>query len=100
MVFVTPYPNEVTHKQLLQKLSKFVKDSGNADLVLSNDLYNLHQNCIVIHGFRTDDLAKASYEYLKLQKEYKIKDEAYVISNEDYKVIHVKKNLETLITKK
>lgn len=100
LVFVTPYPNEVTHKQLLQKLSKFVKDSGNADLVLSNDLYNLHQNCIVIHGFRTDDLAKASYEYLKLQKEYKIKDEAYVISNEDYKVIHVKKNLETLITKK
>lgn len=100
LVFVTPYPNEVTHKQLLKKLDKFVKDSGNSDLILSNDLYDLNRNCIVIHGFNTDDLAKASYEYLKLQKEYKIKDEAYVISNEDYKVIHVKKNLETLISKK
>lgn len=100
LVFVTPYPNEVTHKQLLQKLNKFVNDSGNKDLFVSNDLYDLNRNCIVIHGFSTDDLAKASYEYLKLHKEYKIKDEAYVISNEDYKVVHVKKNLQALILKK
>lgn len=100
LVFVTSYPNEATHKQLLQKLSKFVNDSGNKDLFVSNDIYDLDKNCIVIHGFITDDLAKASYAYLKLQKEYKIKDEAYVISNEDYKVVHVKKNLEALILKK
>lgn len=100
LVFVTSYPNEITHKQLLQKLTKFVQDSGNDDLIVSNDIYDLTKNCIVIHGFITDDLAKASYAYLKLQKEYKIKEEAFVISNEDYKVIHVKKNLEALILKK
>lgn len=100
LIFVTPYPNEITHKALLDKLNKFIKDSGNPDIKLSNDIYDLKTNCIVIHGFITEELAAANYEYLKLQKEYKIKDKAYVISNEDYKVIQAKKKLEEVISKK
>lgn len=100
LIFVTPYPNETTHKQLIDKLTKFVKDSGNPDITMSNDIYDLKTNCIVLHGFITEELALANYEYLKLQKEYKIKDKAYVISNEDYKVIQSKKKLEEVISKK
>ena len=100
LVFVTPYPNEVTYKDLWSKLTKYLKDAGNSDYSLSNDIYDLKTNCIVIHGFITEELASATYEYLKLEKDYKIKDRAYIISNEDYKVIQAKKKLEEFISKK
>ena len=100
LVFVTPYPNEVTYKDLWSKLTKYLKDAGNSDYSLSNDIYDLKTNCIVIHGFLTEELASATYEYLKLEKDYKLKDRAYIISNEDYKVIQAKKKLDEFISKK
>ncbi len=99
LVFVTNYPNEVSHKLLLEKLNKYAKESGDVKIKVSNDIYNVDKNMIVLHGVINKMTAESVVNYLKEHKDYKIKDTPIVISNEDYKVIQVKKNLEEYLTK-
>ena len=99
LVFVTNFPNEVSHKLLLEKLNKYAKESGDVKIKVSNDIYNVDKNMIVLHGVINKMTAESVVNYLKEHKDYKIKDTPIVISNEDYKVIQVKKNLEEYLTK-
>ena len=46
---------------------------------------------IVVHGFKNKENAKSVLSVLKEYKDYKIKDKAYLISSEDYKVIQFNK---------
>ena len=50
MVFITNYPNEVSHKNLIEKLNKYAKESGDSKVKVSNDIYNVYKNMIVLHG--------------------------------------------------
>jgi hypothetical protein len=43
--------------------------------------------------------AESVYNYLKDHKDYKLKDTPIIISNEDYKVVQIKKNLEEYLAK-
>ena len=83
----------------MDKLNKFAKESGDVKVKVSNDIYNVEKNIIVLHGIINKATAESVYNYLKEHKDFKIKDTAIVISNEDYKVIQVKKNLEEYLTK-
>lgn len=100
LVFVTIYPNETSHKNLIEKLNKYAKESGDVKIKVSNDIYNVEKNMIVLHGIINKMTAESVYSYLKEHKDYKLKDTAIIISNEDYKVVQVKKNLEEYLTKK
>ncbi|BCY27947.1 tetratricopeptide repeat protein [Flavobacterium okayamense] len=83
-----------TNEKLVEKLAKYVKDSHNDDLKLSVDFYNLDNDFIVLHGFKSKETAQAVLLYLKENKEYKVKDEAFVISSDNYRVVQVKKQFQ------
>ncbi len=99
LVFVTKYPNEVSHKNLMDKLNKYAKESGDVKIKVSNDIYNVEKNMIVLHGILNKMTAESVCNYLKEHKDYKLKDTPIIISNEDYKVVQVKKNLEEYLAK-
>ena len=77
---------------LEEKLKKFFS-SSNQRLSYSYDVYTENESFIVIHGMNSQAEARNVLEQLKQNKEFKIVDVAIVISNEDYKVIQIKKNL-------
>ena len=54
---------------------------------------------IVLHGILNKMTAESVVGFLKEHKDYKLKDTPIVISNEDYKVVQVKKNLEEYLAK-
>lgn len=99
LVFVTNYPNEVSHKNLIEKLNKYAKESGDVKVIVSNDIYNVQKNMIVLHGILNKSTAESVQNYLKEHKDYKLKDASVLISNEDYKVVQVKKNWEEYLAK-
>jgi hypothetical protein len=86
--------DEKSVKPLLDKLSKFAKERTVEKLTVSNDVYTNNQNLIVIHGIKNEEYAKGIAQILKEFKEYKIEETAIPISNENYKVVQIFKNLE------
>lgn len=99
LVFVTNYPNETSHKNLIEKLNKYAKESGDVKIKVSNDIYSVEKNMIVLHGIINKMTAESVANYLKEHKDFKLKDTPIIISNEDYKVVQVKKNLEEYLAK-
>lgn len=81
-------------KKLIENLDKYLKARHNDDLKLSVDIYDLENDFIVIHGFITEEVAKATLSVLQEYKDYKIKDAAFIVSTEDYKIIQIKKKFQ------
>ncbi|ESU29975.1 gliding motility-related protein [Flavobacterium limnosediminis JC2902] len=100
IVFQIPYPNvgDAKVKALTDKLEKFIKDRDSKKIFLSNDVYLADKSFVVIHGFASKEGAESTISVLKDFKGYKVKEDAFVISNEDYKVIQIKKNLPEYLT--
>lgn len=94
ILFPKKFGSGKTYESLTQKLSKYVKDSHNSDLKLSTDFYMLENDFVVLHGFKSKETAQAVLMYLKESKEYKVKDEAFVISSDNYRVVQVKKQFQ------
>jgi len=80
-------------KVLIEKVNNFIKDRGLNGLKTSIDVYTMEQNFLVMHGIATESDAKEIVSILKEYKEYKITEPAIVISNENYIVVQIKKNL-------
>lgn len=80
-------------KTLIEKVTKFIKDRGDSRLTTSIDIYTLEQNFLVIHGIRNEEAAVDIVSILKEFKDYKVTEPAIVISNENYKVVQIKKSL-------
>lgn len=99
LFFIIPVAKEKDFKKLLDKLQAYVKESGNPDLILTEDIYDLDNNLYMIHGFVTPEVAEATRDYLKVNKKYMIKEPAFVISNEDYKIVLANKKLNDFIKK-
>jgi tetratricopeptide (TPR) repeat protein len=76
------------------KLKKFTSERTVEKLTLSQDVYTMTDNFIVIHGINTEQKATDIATILKDYKDYKIPLQAIVISNENYKIVQIKKNLE------
>lgn len=84
--------NDLTVKsKLIEKLTLFIKDRASDNLTLSTDIYTLNENFIVVHGFKSKEGATNASIVLKEIKEYKVEDLAYIISNENYKIVQMKK---------
>ncbi len=88
-------------KPLIDKIKKFCSENKFAALKSSVDLYNMTQSFVVIHLLKDEETARGIASVLKEFKEYKIQDIPVIISNENYKVVQIKKNLEEyLVTPK
>jgi len=91
LIFPKKFPFDKDVKNLTDKIEKYIKDTNAVLLKSSNDIYSASDNFIVIHGFRSKESANSVLSVLKEYKNYKIKDQAYIISTEDYKIIQIKK---------
>ncbi|GGD22882.1 type IX secretion system periplasmic lipoprotein PorW/SprE [Flavobacterium orientale] len=80
-------------KTLPETVAKFIKDRGETKLTSSVDIYTLEQNFLVIHGIRNEEAAVSIVSILKEFKDYKVTEPAIIISNENYKVVQIKKSL-------
>ena len=79
--------------KLMGRLEKSLEDLRYSNKV-SKDIYNLEDEFIVVHGFKSMDFALGYVELLKNNKDYRIRDENFVILAENYKTVQIHKNLE------
>jgi hypothetical protein len=89
---------EVNTKFLTDKIKKFLKERSIDRLTYSNDIYTIDKNFLVIHGIISEEYAKGIATILKEFKDYKIADQSYPISNENYKIVQIKKNFDAYLT--
>lgn len=89
--------------KLMELLEQSIKDLKYRNRI-SKDIYNLEEQFVVVHGFKSKDFALGYAELLKNNKDYRVAHKNFVILSENYKVIQVHKNLQdylnTLITPK
>lgn len=79
--------------KLKELLEKSIADLNYKNRV-SKDIYDLEDQFVVVHGFRSKDFALGYVELLKINKDYKVDNENFVILSSNYKIIQVHKNLE------
>ncbi|WP_449404206.1 type IX secretion system periplasmic lipoprotein PorW/SprE [Flavobacterium weaverense] len=84
-------------KALEDKIKKFIASENLQKLYYSYDIYTNKENFITIHGIKSKIYADDITLVLKDNSKYKVTDPAIVISGENYKVIQIKKNLETYL---
>lgn len=80
--------------QLMKRLLEVVKDLNYKNIV-SKDIYNLEDQFVVVHGFKSKEFALGFTELIKNNRDYRIKDENFVVLSLNYKIIQVHKNLES-----
>lgn len=84
-------------KALEEKIKLFIASENLQKLYYSYDIYTEKENFITIHGIKSrvyaDDIAMVLKENVK----YKMAEPAIVVSGDNYKVIQIKKNLETYL---
>jgi hypothetical protein len=78
--------------RLKELLEKSIEDLKYKNMV-SKDIYNLEDQFVVVHGFRSKDFALGFAELIKNNKDYRIDDENFVILSNNYKIIQVHKNI-------
>ena len=98
IVFPKSYNSTSDIEALEKKLDKFIKDRNDVLVKRSNDLYNDSNNFIVLHGLQSKESAQSVLFLLKDYKDYKINDEAYVISSDNYMVVQIKKNWDNYLS--
>jgi len=79
--------------KLRKQLEDAIKDLRYKNIV-SKDIYNLENQFVAVHGFKSKDFALGFSELIKNNKDYRIKDENFVILSKNYQTILVHKNLD------
>lgn len=83
-------------RQLAERLRKSI-DELNYRNTVSIDLYDLETQLVVVHGFPSRDYALGYVELLKINRDYKIDLQNFVILSVNYKIVQVHKNLQEYI---
>ena len=97
IIFQKPIPFNANAKSVVEKITKYINDTNAVALKLSTDIYNVENDFIVVHGFDNKEAALSVLSVLRDFKNYKINDQAYIISTEDYKIVQMKKKFEDWI---
>lgn len=93
VVFPFSRNNNAKADELMKLLKKSIKDLKYSNII-SKDIYDLEKQFIVVHGFRSKDFALGYVELLKINKDYKVDKENFVILSANYKTIQIHKNLD------
>lgn len=88
---------EPVSKLLEEKIKKIIQTENLIQLSYSKDVYTEQEHFITIHGLKTEEEARNISALLKEHKEYQINVPAIVLTNENYKVILIKKNLDAYL---
>lgn len=92
---IFPFPKEDVFKikDLTETVEKAIKAVEQRKLSMSRDRYDGETTLIAIHNFPSQDQALGFAEFLKINKDYLIDSENFVISSTNYKIIQIHKNL-------
>ena len=93
VVFPFKRSNNAAALNLKERLEAAIKDLRYKNIV-SKDIYTLEDEFVVVHGFKSKDFALGFAELIKNNKDYRIKDENFVILSSNYKIIQVHKNID------
>ena len=94
IVYVADNLKDKSVIKLQETAAKFIKDRSIDQLSVSLDVYTMTKNFFVIHGLKSEEAAKGIVSILKEYKDYKLPNTAYIISNDNYKIVQIKKNFE------
>jgi len=92
VVFPFKIRNNDAALKLKERVEASIKDLKYRNIV-SKDIYNLEDQFVVVHGFKSKDFALGYVELLKINKDYKVDNENFVILSSNYKIVQVHKNL-------
>lgn len=87
-------------KQIEEAIRVFLLVENFERLTTSFDKYNRTENFVVIHGLKSEAYARDVAGVFRDDKKYKIANPAIIISTENYKLVQIKKNLDTYLTPK
>ncbi len=93
VVFPFKRSNDAAALRLKKRLEASIKDLNYSNKV-SKDIYNLEDEFVVVHGFKSRDFALGYVELLKNNKDYRIANENFVILSNNYKTVQIHKNIE------
>ena len=79
-------------EQLKERLEEAMKELNYRNSI-SLDLYDLETYFVVVHGFPSLDYAQGFVELLKINRDYRIDLQNFVILSSNYKIVQVHKNL-------
>jgi tetratricopeptide (TPR) repeat protein len=82
------------------KIKEFISEIDFQNLIYSFDLYTGQENFIIIHGLNSEANGLHIASLLKERKKYQMSETAIVITNENYKVIQINKNLDAYLASK
>ena len=87
-------------KEIEDKIKKFIEDEKIEKRSYSYDVYTDKENLIVIHNIKSEAYANDIINYMTVNKQYTINQPAIIISSDNYKVIQIKKNLDSYLASK
>jgi hypothetical protein len=94
VVFEFKIKDDEKAAKLQKRLKDAIKDLRYKNIV-SKDIYNLEDQFVVVHGFKSKEFALGFSELIKKNRDYRIKDENFVVLSKNYQTILIHKNLET-----
>lgn len=87
-------------KRIEEAIRVFLLVENYERLTTSLDKYNKTESFVVIHGLKSEAYANDIAGVFREDKKYKIPDQAIIISNDNYKIVQIKKNLDAYLTPK
>ena len=89
-----------TRKKIEEAIRVFLLVENYERLTTSFDKYNKTESFVVVHGLKSEAYARDISGVFKDDKKYQISNPAIIISSDNYKLIQIKKNLESYLSPK
>jgi tetratricopeptide (TPR) repeat protein len=97
VLYKIPVSDEKGTKAMEEKIKKLMTGTTFQDLNYSLDGYSDTENFITIHGINSEAYARNISTVLRDNKDFKTATAAVILTNENYKVIQIKKNLDVYL---
>ena len=100
ILYSVPNDDTKTAKKIEEAIKVFLLVENFERLTTSFDKYNKTESFFVIHGIKSEAYARDLAGVFRDDKKYKITHPAIIISSDNYKIVQMKKNLQTYLAPK
>jgi tetratricopeptide (TPR) repeat protein len=100
ILFKVGFRSEPQTKEIEEKIKQFIADEKIEQRSYSYDVYTDKENFIVIHHIKSEAYANDIINYMTVNKQYTINQPAIIISSDNYRVVQIKKNLDSYLASK
>ncbi|OHT46482.1 type IX secretion system periplasmic lipoprotein PorW/SprE [Flavobacterium tructae] len=100
IVYVVANNDTKTRQKIEEAIRVFLLVENYERLTTSFDKYNRTESFVVIHGLKSEAYARDISGVFRDDKKYKIPNPAIIISSDNYKLVQIKKNLDTYLAPK